>query len=194
MTDETELRAIRKALGISVTEISATLGVSSATFYLYELEKKQIPKNTYAKLIRVLQQKIYETYETAPSALASLQSLSEILAYLQTLETPGTKLLRATETPGERVHALRSERQMTIASFAAFTGIDRTVLSRIESGDSNCTERSARMIGLACHVGYEWILHGIEARRQYPVDECLIQWLWDHPQARRNLYQEMAIE
>ena len=46
-------------------------------------------------------------------------------------------------------------------------------------------------IGEVFHVGVEWLLHGDEEKKYFPLNEQMAQWLWNHPEIREQIWKMM---
>lgn len=40
----------------------------------------------------------------------------------------------------------------------------------------------------------DWLLNGDEGKKLYPADKKLIDWLWEHPEIREELWKQMEEE
>ena len=43
-------------------------------------------------------------------------------------------------------------------------------------------------------MGVDWLLNGDEGKKLYPADKKLIDWLWEHPEIREELWKRMEEE
>ena len=41
------------------------------------------------------------------------------------------------------------------------------------------------------YVGVEWLLHGEERNKDFPVDRKMVEWLKDHPEIREQIWKMM---
>ena len=62
----------------------------------------------------------------------------------------------------------------------------------MEAG-AKLTEKQGRKLAETLEVGVEWILQGTTSRRDYPVDERLVNWLWEHEDERREIWERMCV-
>ena len=92
---------------------------------------------------------------------------------------------------GQRVKELRESLGMNRNQFAKFVGCSGSSISRIESG-MNMIERTLAMkIAEKCCVGVDWLLTGDEEKKLWPVDNRLIDWLWQHEDERKKLWEKV---
>ena len=61
----------------------------------------------------------------------------------------------------------------------------------LESGKYQLKRKAAEKLGVALEVGVDWLLTGDEEKKQYPADKMLIDWLWQHPEIREELWERM---
>ena len=40
-------------------------------------------------------------------------------------------------------------------------------------------------------VGVDWLLTGDEDRKDFPADKAMVNWLWQHPEVREELWKQM---
>lgn len=70
------------------------------------------------------------------------------------------------------------------AYFAGEMSVDRAVQ---KAEVDTVGERLAE----ALEVGVDWLLTGDEEKKQRPVDKKLVDWLWEHPGVREELWKQM---
>ena len=68
----------------------------------------------------------------------------------------------------------------------ALVGLSSGHLSKIEHGDIVLTSQTAEKIADALDIGVEWLLKGDEEKKDYPISEKLIVWLWKNPELRKE--------
>lgn len=91
-----------------------------------------------------------------------------------------------------RIKELRKEYGLSQRSFAKIANVDSSMISMIESGkDRMLSVISAKKIADAFDVGYEWLLYGVEERRDYPVNDKMIKWLWSDVELRKKIWQRI---
>lgn len=90
----------------------------------------------------------------------------------------------------DRLKNAREEKGWSQSELSERSGVDRTVISRIESG-ATLTEKPAVKLSDTLEVGVEWLLKGDEEKKAYPVNQRMVQWLWQHEDARREIWYRM---
>ena len=70
-------------------------------------------------------------------------------------------------------------------------GLSDSQLCLIENGTNKLAEKRAANIGEALEVGVEWLLHGEERNKFFPVDHKMMEWLKDHPDVREQIWEMM---
>ena len=68
--------------------------------------------------------------------------------------------------------------------------INHATINRVEFG-AKLTEKQAIKISEVLEVGIEWLLKGDEAKKDYPIDQRMIHWLWKHEDERREIWNRM---
>ena len=92
---------------------------------------------------------------------------------------------------GERIKAYRLGLGLSGTAFAREADIKQSNLCEIESGRQGITEKTARKIENRFGVGVDWIMYGLESEKDYPISETLIEWIREHPDIRKNLWEQM---
>ena len=92
---------------------------------------------------------------------------------------------------GSRLKAARLERGWSQMKLKDLSGIEQSVITRVENG-AKLTEKAGRRLAEALEVGYEWLMTGDESKKLYPADERLINWLWENEEIRRELWKRMV--
>lgn len=71
------------------------------------------------------------------------------------------------------------------------SGISQPQISLLESGKYQLKRKAGVKLAEALDVGVDWLLTGDEGKKQYPADKKLIEWLWEHPEDREELWKRM---
>lgn len=95
------------------------------------------------------------------------------------------------ESVAERLKELRKKTGMTQMEFCKFLNIPRSTLATVETANARLSEQIAARIAEKCGVGIKWLMYGDESQREYPVDRKMIDWLWEHPEIREELWKQM---
>lgn len=51
--------------------------------------------------------------------------------------------------------------------------------------------KQGRKIAEALEIGFEWLIEGDERKKMYPADQKMIDWLWQHEDIRKMLWEKM---
>lgn len=70
-------------------------------------------------------------------------------------------------------------------------GISQPQISMLESGKYQVKRKAGERLAEALEVGVDWLLTGDEEKKQHPVDKKLVDWLWEHPEFREELWKQM---
>ena len=92
---------------------------------------------------------------------------------------------------GKCVREAREGKDCSQNELAKRSGVNQATINRVEVG-AKMTEKQGRKIAEVLEVGVEWILNGIASHRDYPVDERLVNWLWEHEDERREIWERMC--
>lgn len=91
----------------------------------------------------------------------------------------------------DRNKEMRLEMGLSQKKFAEYAGVQPGDINRVESGKAALGPQSLKRIAEAFHVGIDWLQYGDENRKEFPVDPKMIDWLWDHPEMRKQIAEEM---
>mgnify|MGYP002626480699 CR=1 FL=1 len=92
---------------------------------------------------------------------------------------------------GKRIRELRNEQQMSQRKFADFVHCSRETIIAAENAEYLIGERILEKISHYCDVGMDWLKFGDEKRKYYPVDDKMIEYLWDNEDIRKQLRDGM---
>ena len=90
---------------------------------------------------------------------------------------------------GKRLKQARSEKGLTLKELSDLVGLSDSQLCLIENGTNKLSEKRAVILGEALEVGVEWLLHGEERNKDFPVDRKMVEWLKDHPEIREQIWK-----
>ena len=74
------------------------------------------------------------------------------------------------------------------------SGVSQPQISLLESGKYQLKRKAGEKLAEALDVGVDWLVSGDERKRRYPADKKLIEWLWEHPEVREELWKKMRGE
>ena len=69
--------------------------------------------------------------------------------------------------------------------------VSQPQISLLESCKYQLKRKDGEKLAEALDVGVDQLLYGDERKRLYPADKKLIDWLWDHPEIREELWKKM---
>lgn len=95
---------------------------------------------------------------------------------------------------GRRVKQSRIENNRTQKELSILVNLSDSYLCMIEKGESKLTEKRAVDIAEILHVGVDWLLHGDETKKEDPVNHHMIEWLWKHPEIRKEIWNQIHQE
>lgn len=168
-----KLLLIRKILGLSQAALGKRIDLTGP--HVYRLENGKSP------ITNVILDKYVEAFGVDPEWLMS-ENIEDIRF---TGEIDGFNSL------GNRIKEMRLEMDMSQKKFAEYACVQPGDINRVESGKSALGPQSLKRIAEAFHVGIDWLQYGDENRKEYPVDQKMIDWLWDHPEMRKQIVEEM---
>lgn len=95
---------------------------------------------------------------------------------------------------GHRLSIARQEKGLSMWELSRKSGISQPQISFLESGKYQLKRKAGEKLAAALEVGVDWLLTGNEERKQYPADKALVNWLWQHPEIREELWKRMKEE
>ena len=90
-----------------------------------------------------------------------------------------------------RLKLARKEKGWSQQELARRSGVDASIINRVEFG-AKLTEKQGVKLAEALEVGVEWLLLGKEKKKEYPVDQRMIDWLWEHSDVRKEIWGRMS--
>ena len=169
---------LRNKLGVSRVAFAKDLGSSATQMKRMEIGTV-IPDDEFI-------QKICSTYHVNPAYFTGEVDIEDAV----TVVSPEEKKKQI----GNRVKQLRIEKGLTLKELSALVGLSYSQLSLIENGEYMLNEKRAADIGEVFHVGVEWLLHGDEEKKYFPLNEKMAKWLWSHPEIREEIWKMMDEE
>lgn len=64
------------------------------------------------------------------------------------------------KTIGSRLKAIRTQQKQTQVALSAMTGIDRTIISKLENHNKTCTAPTASILAKYLGVNTDWLVMG----------------------------------
>lgn len=166
---------LRNKLGISRVAFAKDLGSSATQMKRMEIGTV-IPDDKFI-------QKICSTYQVNPAYFDGVVDIDEAVSVV----SPEEKKKQV----GERLKQTRLENGLTLKGLSALIGLSYSQISLIENGEYMLNEKKASDIARVLHVGVEWLLYGDEKKKEYPVDQTMTEWLWNHPEIRKEIWEQI---
>ena len=171
------IKELRSYLGLSLADFGNAIGYTAT--HVSRLEKGGTePKKSLLK-------RISETFSVNPSYF----------------EDRGIRIEDAVQKPVEqaiinaevsaRLKSARRERGLKQKELAEIAGVENALISGVENHNRLLTEPMAKKLADALMVGVDWLLYGVEGKKEYPVNDEMIDWLWTQKQLRKNIWEQM---
>ena len=93
-----------------------------------------------------------------------------------------------------RIRSERKEKGWSQTELAKCAGLTTNTIYRIETGQINLTKQTAIKLASALEVGVDWLMRGNKDRKNYPADQKMTDWLWEHPDVREKIWDMMKNE
>ena len=92
---------------------------------------------------------------------------------------------------GQRLSIARQEKGLSMWELSRRAGISQPQISMLESGKYQVRRKAAEKLAAALEVGVDWLLTGDEEKNAFPADKAMVDWLWQHPEVREELWERM---
>ena len=167
---------LRAHLKLSQAKFAAPLGLSSTQIARFErgiyVPSPEIIKKI-CEVFDVDERLFGDSSMTVEEAVTSHDIISEISA---------------------RIRSERKEKGWSQTELAKHAGLTTNTIYRIETGQINLATQTATNIASALDVGIDWLMRGNKDRKNYPADQKMIDWLWEHPDVREMIWNMMKNE
>ena len=167
---------LRAHLKLSQAKFAAPLGLSSTQIARFErgiyVPSPEIIKKI-CEVFDVDERLFGDSSMTVEEAVTSHDIISEISA---------------------RIRSERKEKGWSQTELAKHAGLTTNTIYRIETGQINLATQTATNIASALDVGIDWLMRGNKERKNYPADQKMIDWLWEHPDVREMIWNMMKNE
>lgn len=167
---------IRKTLGLSQEALGKRIGLTGT--HISRLE------TGISTITDTILEKYVEAFGVDPEWLKSEKEDEKVRFSGQRID--GFNSL------GDRIREMRLERGLSQKKFAELAGVQPGDINRLEAGKAMLGPQSIKRIAEAFRVGIDWLQYGDENRKENPVDQKMIDWLWDHPEMRKRIVDEMG--
>ena len=92
---------------------------------------------------------------------------------------------------GQRLKTARVDKGLSMWELSRRAGISQPQISMLESGKYQLRRKAAEKLAAALEVGVDWLLTGDEEKKAFPADKAMVDWLWQHPEVREELWERM---
>ena len=171
-----KIHALRLYLDLSLKAFGEPLGYTGTHISRFE-------KNIAVPDERVIQ-KICQVFQVAPSYFTGEMPVEQAVQKVD-VDTAGA---------GQRLTNARLEKGLSMWELSRRAGISQPQISLLENGKYQLKRKAGEKLAKALDVGADWLLTGDEGKKQYPADKKLIEWLWEHPEVREELWKKMEEE
>lgn len=93
----------------------------------------------------------------------------------------------------ERIKKLREKKGWTQYQLAEKADVSNMLISTLEAGKRKLTSEKAKKIADVFGVGVEYLTDGIIEKRDYPVNDKMINWLWENKDVRKEIWNKMSL-
>lgn len=169
---------LRMYLGLSLRAFAGPIGYTAS--HIMRIEKNIV--NLDEHVIR----KICEVYRVEPSYFKGELSVE------QAVHKDDKKIVKS--EAGRRLKIARLEKGLSMLELSRRADISQPQISMLERGKFQLKRKAGAKLAEALDVGVDWLLNGDEGKKLYPADKKLIDWLWEHPEVREELWKKMGEE
>ena len=168
-----KMHELRIYLGLSLRAFGEPIGYTGMHISRFE-------KNVLIPDERVIQ-KICEVFHVEPSYFTGELSVEQAVHKVE-VDTAGA---------GQRLKTARVDRGLSMWELSRRAGISQPQISLLESGKYQVKRKAAEKLAAALEVGVDWLLTGDESKKRFPADKAMVDWLWQHPEVREELWERM---
>ena len=170
-----KIHELRMYLGLSLRAFGEPIGYTGMHISRFE-------KNVLSPDERVIQ-KICQVFRVDPSYFTGELSVEQSV---HKDAEDGVK-----STAGHRLSIARQEKGLSMLELSRRSGISQPQISMLESGKYQLKRKAGEKLAAVLEVGVDWLLTGDEDRKDFPADKAMVNWLWQHPEVREELWKQM---
>lgn len=170
-----KIHDLRIYLGLSLRSFGSMLGYSGEN--ISRIEKNNVDPDE--RLIR----KICDVFRVEPAYFTGEMNIEQAVSKI---DEDQNKIAAA-----QRLKVARQEKGLSMRELSKMSGISQPQISMLEKGNYQLKRKAATRIAEVLEVGFDWILIGDERKKNYPADQKLVDWLWEHPEVREELWKQM---
>lgn len=167
------LSQLRQRLGLSIALFAKAIGYSST--HLRKMEEGTfIPSNEILS-------KICDAFDVDPAYFSGNKTIDEAVVAKDRHE----EMISI----GMRLRQARLEKKLSSRGLSSVTELSHCQICNIERGEFKLTDKRAKQLAEALNVGVDWLVKGDESRKYDPVDDKMAEWLWNHPEVRKQIWE-----
>ena len=167
------IHELRMYLGLSLRAFGEPIGYTG--MHISRFEKGVLSPDERAI------QKICQVFRVDPEYFTGEMPVDQAVQKVE-VDTAGA---------GHRLNIARQEKSLSMLELSRRSGISQPQISMLESGKYQLRRKAAEKLAAALEVGVEWLLTGDEEKKDFPADKAMVNWLWQHPEVREELWKRM---
>lgn len=171
-----KIHELRIYLGLSLKAFGEAIGYTGMHISRFE-------KNVLIPDERVIQ-KICQVFHVNPGYFTDEIPVYQAVQKVE-VDTAGA---------GQRLTKAREQKGLSMGELSRRAGISQPQISSLESGKYQLKRKAGEKFADVPEVGVDWLLTGDEDKKDFPADKKLIEWLWEHPEVREELWKRMKDE
>ena len=168
-----KIHDLRLYLGLSLKAFGDGIGYTGT--HILRIEQKAV--NPSEQFI----QKVCEGLHVDPEYFTGEMPVDQAVQKVE-VDTAGA---------GHRLNIARQEKGLSMWELSKRAGISQPQISMLESGKYQVKRKAAEKLAAALEVGVDWLLTGDEEKKDVPADKAMVDWLWQHPDVREELWERM---
>ena len=169
-----KIHELRSYLGLSLKAFGEPLGDTGTHISRFE-------KGIATPDARVIQ-KICQVFCVEPTYFTGELSVEQAVQ---------RKDVNLSSASAQRLRDSRLEKNLSMWELSRMSGVSQPQISLLESGKYQLKRKAGEKLAEALDVGVDWLFYGDEKKRYFPADKKLIDWLWEHPDIREELWKTM---
>ena len=175
-TSGQKVHDLRSYLGLSLRAFGEPIGYTGT--HILRIEQKAV--NPSEQFI----QKVCEGLHVDPEYFTGEMPVEQAVQKVE-VDTAGA---------GQRLSIARQEKGLSMWELSKRAGISQPQISMLESGKYQLRRKAGEKLAAVLEVGVDWLLTGDEDRKDFPADKAMVNWLWQHPEVREELWKRMKDE
>ena len=168
-----KIHDLRSYLGLSLKAFGDAIGYTGT--HIFRIEQKAV--NPSEQFI----QKVCEGLHVDPEYFTGEMPVYQAVQKVE-VDTAGA---------GQRLKTARVDRGLSMWELSRRAGISQPQISLLESGKYQVKRKAAEKLAAALEVGVDWLLTGDEEKKDFPADKAMVDWLWQHPEVREEVWVRM---